>query len=406
MIQSASLVSLTSAHQRPFCKRMVSGAIAGWLLFGGLCQARASDRIKQEYESTKSLLASHCDGFSIDDDSRTSELLDREWSLTGAWVARYLDTHPASNPEQLGAAIHELYSGLECHAVELDRDTYVVATREGELGTFFVISQAGGMFKVAWHVKDAAMAHPQHAHAVERWSARGARGGGLFGTVGVLPRNEKGNPRFYIDATHAQAMGATVGAQLSIWEWNGESASPILIRDYAYMIDTPGSGASFERDLLRIRTKGEFKTFFSCGGCSEPQVEWRLRITAAKVIDLGRYPLVPELSAVDEVYYRIQRRMAMNDVATPAVETVLKSIIRDIRTDPAVRDDYAPLGMLMDWKVLHSARDAKLCLSLDGTGRLLFKLVPIRGRLFVVDANEVDNVRFGQSCADVLARRP
>jgi hypothetical protein len=80
----------------------------------------------------------------------------------------------------------------------------------------------------------------------------------------------------------------------------------------------------------------------------------------------------------------------------------LKLIIADVRDQAAMQDNYVPLGMLLDWNVQHSAH-TKVCLSTDGIGRLLFTLEPLRDRTLAVKVQDVDDPRFGQSCADVVS---
>jgi len=63
--------------------------------------------------------------------------------------------------------------------------------------------------------------------------------GPLFGKVGALFDDENGNSRFYVDAIY-QGEGFTVGHQLSIWEWNGVAATPVLMGDYTCELDSGG----------------------------------------------------------------------------------------------------------------------------------------------------------------------
>lgn len=400
-------------HWRLYFKRrnsptpMKRAFVVSSLLFGNICLAYQSDPIKQEYREAKEALLSHTDGFGIDGDPKAPELLDREWTLTGAWIAHYLDTHRNTGSEQLAAAIKELDPALESNAVQLEGNTYVIATSDAEIGTAFIISHVDGAFKVVWDIKDAAATHVEQRAVLTRWSAHGTMEGGISGRVGKLPKSGRGRARFYLDATYAQAAGGTGGAQLSVWEWNGIDASPILVKRYSYLRGTPGTGAIFDGDLLRVHGKGSFKTLFSCGGCKDPEVELRLRVTPEKIVDLGQQSLVPELDVIDGLFYKLQRRMSVADVAAPQVATALASTISGVRADPDVKkNDYASLGMLFDSKVRHDAKESKVCLEADGPGRYLFTLVPRNGKSFVADVKEISDVRFGQSCADVLSRRP
>ena len=49
----------------------------------------------------------------------------------------------------------------------------------------------------------------------------------------------------------------------------------------------------------------------------EGELDWKFRITPEEIVDLGRQPLVPELNRIDELFYRIQRRLPTNELANP-----------------------------------------------------------------------------------------
>jgi len=93
--------------------------------------------------------------------------------------------------------------------------------------------------------------------------------------------------------------------------------------------------------------------------------EWAIRITSRNVEDLCHRRLTPELDLIDDLYYRIQRRMPVSNMAAPDVIEELTDSIDDIRDDASVTNDYALLGMIMDWKVEHQDQHMRVCLSVD-----------------------------------------
>jgi hypothetical protein len=119
------------------------------------------------------------------------------------------------------------------------------------------------------------------------------------------------------------------------------------------------------------------------------------------VEDLGRRRLTPEPDLIDNLYYRIQRRMPVSNMAAPDVIKELTHAIGDIRDDASVTNDYAPLGMIMDWKVEHQDQHMRVCLSVDGPGRYLFTLVR-RSAWFFTEAQDVSDEKFGKNCSDVM----
>jgi hypothetical protein len=362
--------------------------------------ADQADEIKQAFRKNAEALSAHTDGFGLDRDPNSPVFLDREWTLMADWAAAYLNAHPAATAKDVEAAVPQLDATLEGSVIELSPHVFVVAAQGYETGTFFIISQTAGVYRSAWNVKDFAATHDGQDDDISLWSTRGTDS--LFGHVGALFDNENGNSRFYVDATY-HGEGLTVGKQLSIWEWNGAAATPVLMGDYTYSLDS-AEGVTFDGKLLRAHTKeDDFKTFFSCGGCQEPPGEWTIRVTPRGVEDLGHRRLTPELDLIDNLYYRIQQRMPVSSLAAPGVVAKLTEAIDALPKDPDAPNDYAPLGMLMDWKVEHQDQHMRICLWVDDPGRYLFTLVRRSGKWFFTEAQDVSNEpKFGKSCSDVM----
>src|SRR5262249_27312945 len=131
------------------------------------------------------------------------------------------------------------------------------------------------------------------------WIDYGYGDGPLSGTVAIARPNRNGNPRFYVPATTAADWGGTYSQQISVWEWNGHEAVPLLIKSYIVSFDTDADVKTPE--LLSIHTKGQFKSFFSCGGCPEPEMIWKIAIDPDAVHDLGTTDVVPALRRFDDL---------------------------------------------------------------------------------------------------------
>ena len=59
-------------------------AVSASLVFGAACSKPAGPvKIRKEYAAVAAPMERHSDGFSIDESSEASVLLDREWSLQG-----------------------------------------------------------------------------------------------------------------------------------------------------------------------------------------------------------------------------------------------------------------------------------------------------------------------------------
>jgi hypothetical protein len=363
------------------------------------CAADRADEIKQAFLENATALRAHSDGFGLDRDPGSPALLDLEWALLADWVVAYLNNHRLATAREMDAALHELDGDLYHSVIELRPHTFVVAANRVEIGTFFIVSESSGEYRLVWNVKDFAATHDGQGDDLSHWSAHAK--GALFGKVAPLFDDENGNSRFYVNAIY-QGEGFTVGKQLSIWEWDGATATPILTGNYAYFLDSIAD-VTFDGKLLRAYTKVDnFKTFFSCGGCPEPPGEWTIRVTSRGVEDLGRRLLSPELDLVDNLFYRIQRRMPASDMASADVIEDLTDAIDDIREDKSVTNDYSPLGMLMDWKVERKDQHMRICIETDNLGLYLFTLVQRNRRWVFTEDLDSDDLEPAQNCPDAM----
>lgn len=290
-----------------------------WLLAAG-----------DSYDAIHRELAAHYgDWLTATNDPKFPKLLDRAWRTIGEHTAAFLAAHPHASPSEVKAEIESLNGNqqegeyqLRAAAVRLGDDAYAVSARYERTGTFFVV--AGG--RVRWNIKDLAARHVKRRDEISGWNwidfSWGA--GPLVGEVKALPPGRNGHPRFYVDATEAVAAGGTWPSQISIWEWNGREAVPLLVRSYSISFETPA--VTLAGDTLTIPTKGRFKSFSTCGQCVEPEVIWTLRVTPDGVRDLGRVHKVPELQVVDELFDRVIHHKSTRDLAAPGVAKVMRGI--------------------------------------------------------------------------------
>jgi hypothetical protein len=311
------------------------------------------------------------------------QLLDRKWSLIAEWVTFKMNRWPSAAAKDMEAILKELDPQLTGNAVRLESSNFVIAVRFGEMGTFFIISGQPGNRKVAWAVKDAARNHNEDSFA--RWAVTAATKNPPYGSVGKLPKRNNGIERFYVHAGFSQRLGGTIGNQISVWDWNGISAQPVFIKDYTANIET--MSATFDGSLLKYYSKEPFRTFFSCGGCPESENEWTLRITNDGFEELGRRPVVPELEAIDELFYRIQQNKSSTDLAAPTVIAGLDDI-------------FGGRDMLFDWKVQRKSGVSRLCI--EALGRRLFSMKQKGAKFFIIEMKNVHWVSFGNTCQEVL----
>jgi hypothetical protein len=374
----------------------------------------ALEKIKTDYKTVSAKLAKHIfEDQWIDDDPESPTLLARQWSLAGEWVAAWLNAHPNAGLEGVNAALAKLanlpasqHSWVEPSPeyLELNATTFLVVA-PSPIGNVFIVSKSGGDYRVAWSTAQVQETSGESAEVLAAWRAENARldgrgpywaASGSAGSVqpaklGILPADANGHPRFYIEAIYAQGAGGTVGEQVSLWVWDGAIARPQLCRDYAVMIDQK-VGTRMEGDLLKVQQKKVFRTLFSCGECEERQTDWIVRITPDGMKELGEKSLVPELDAVDELFFRVINGKSASDIAAPSAIVAAKGVIDSAGAEESEEDwkKFPNLGMIGGWSVAKNKDGEVLCLDLD-MGANNFKLKPAGDRFFITDISKTND---------------
>jgi hypothetical protein len=360
------------------------------------------DKVRAEYQTATTHLQKHIvDEWWIDGEPGSPQLLARQWSLAGEWVAAWLNAHPSEGAGGVKAAINNLVPDGEPQYLRLDDDAFLVAA-PNPIGNVFIVAKAAGQFRLAWSTADLQKAQGKNAEILAAWRPENARHGGrgpyyaasgnagpVIPQIGILPADAKGHPRFYINGTYAQSAGGTVGAQTSVWFWDGKTALPLIVRDYAMMIDQK-VWTRVEGDLLKVQEKKFFRTFFSCGECEERQTDWVVRLEPKGVKDLGEESTVPELDAVDELFFRVIHHEPAADMAAPAAIKGAEGIVEATRKEHSEKEwsKFPSLGMMGQWNIRKSGNDEILCLSLDGAGTNLFLLRPSAGKFLVAELKQ------------------
>jgi len=253
------------------------------------------------------------------DDPRIPPLLRRGWDLAGAWAAAYLEAHPTPSAHDLerifdgfalapkgtksqyGNFIEYTSYSLRGGAFRIAPSVYVVQASYGVkflTGTFMVVARnRAGHFEALWNIKQLAEKHYAQKDKIGRWMYL-VRESYYSGPLSVgrllsVPSSTDGHPRFLVDAFQS-ADGGTQGAQLSIWDWDGAEARPLLVDWYDYVAGNFGA-LRFDGTTVRIPTKESLGILFSCGACDEPQGLWKVRITSNGVTNLGHRFVNPEL---------------------------------------------------------------------------------------------------------------
>jgi hypothetical protein len=346
-------------------------------------------RIKADYSLARAQLEKHlvADQW-IDDDPRSPELLAKTWSLAGEWVAAWLDAHPLSGAEGIRSALVELAPSDTPDCLELNPTTFLVAA-PGPIGNVFIVTKSNDRYRLAWSTGQPQNVSGKAGRRLAAWLAENARTGGrgpywaasgsagpVRPVLGRLPNDARGNARFYIEGVYAQAAGGTVGAQISLWIWNGTEARFLISKSYAIMIGQPVR-ARVEGTLLKVQQKKSFRSFFSCGMCIERQTDWIVRLDPEGVTDLGETAVAPELDAIDQLFYRVINGRPAASLATPAAIQTAERIVREARAVVSEKDwkEFPSLGMAQ-WNIVKRRNEEVVCLATDYAGSNLFHLKP------------------------------
>lgn len=295
-----------------------------------------------------------------------------------------LRQHPDLAAERLDEALTAQDRDLTVQTIRLDDRALVTAVSRDGAGEVFIISIQNGDAQLVWSAaRDAARGRPAddplRAWRTRRPADRGpdAARGPLSGELLALPAGPGGEPRFAINATYAQQMGASVAAQLTVWRWTGRTALPLSVTLYAYGLGST-SPVSVEGDRLRIREKGTFAALLACDACEGRRRLHTLALSAGGVTDQGVVDLDPDLVRVDTLLTQALRRRAAGPGVSPDAGARLEAILAPIRQD-------ASLGMLNGWAARGAGARRQLCLATDAAGVLLFTLDGLDQATRVVD---------------------
>jgi hypothetical protein len=341
------------------------------------------------------------------DDPRVPGIVKKGWELAGAWAAAYIEAQPDASTRELerifvdfapkprgvksrhGDFLEYSEYSLTGSAVRIAPSVYVVeASYAVDFGTgaFMVVARGqDGHFGALWSIKDLAEKHYPQRDEIGRWMhlVRRAYYNGPLNVASIvpLPRAANGHARFLVDAYQA-ADGGTALAQLSIWEWDGAFANPLLVECYEYAGDF--HRLRFKGRTLRISTKEPLCTLFGCGMCQEPQGVWTVRVTPTGVEDLGHRFLQPELQWADELLSKINKGPDVTSLADGKVLDALNARIRrgqeEARNLTHQPDAAFFWGMLDGCRVLRRGQRGGAFVLVVDEGRLQFTYELREGR--------------------------
>jgi len=300
-------------------------------------------------------LGSYTDGFYLDHKPGAEAALDDFRKAAQRWVVAYLNAHPKAAPSALKEVASAIDREVDFSFTPLAPDLLAVSASYGELGNVFLIG--GTQHVILWDIRQAG----DHG-----WAAKAAFGDNnraLSGDVHRLPPDAAGHIRFYVDGGYAQPAGATRGAQISIWSWDGKAAKAVFRDDYISVADDLPV-VEVLGDRIVLHPKKQYRMLFACGSCSGRKLTWTLKLTGDGVTDMGKRPDIPEADVVDEVFFRLWQGKTASALAAPSVVQQMAAIVAEAKkrnSDPK----FPNIGMLMGASANRTGALTQLLLATD-----------------------------------------
>lgn len=325
-------------------------------------------RLEQQYARTLAAIDRKCDWQFC-----RGRRVERLWSLAGKWVSEYLDVNDDCAARCIEKAFEALdgrmphssrdRGELEVSALSLAGDDFALTLQYGEVGTVFIVGRIATRHAVKWSITSSAT-----DDELACWRPR-SDCGPMYGALLRLPDIVDGERRFVVDANVA-GNGFTVGAQTSIWSWNGHRARLLAVDEHAQMIDDPRD-IELRGDLLVVPEKEQLDAFLTGGSSPDPRGEWTAQLTASGAVDRGHRWFEPEVRWANEFFAAVENRRSTERLAAPEVR----------RTLDAMHEEFG--GFLFEYSVASQpAHTLRLVLE---QGTFTFTFDAARKDLYAID---------------------
>lgn len=352
--------------------------------------ARAADpaRAASRFQQAHARVSRHTtgNGFEVDPSPAATAALQAQWAAVRDLVVALLDRQPQIALASLARQARRS-AGFGLYAFPLDSGTLLVSATSGEFGTVFLLHRgADGRYRTALALDapaaEAGDAMPelsawQPAHAGNDCrTQRPEPAWSQCGPMAVerlirLPNEAGGARRFAILGDHVAAMGGTERYQVSIWRWDGRSATLLLSRTLFQALGHPLFVAQDTRGFT-LRARGAFQAFSACEECGGRQMIWRFDLPPVGAAAPRIHSFAPELDLVDRLYARLAAHKPTADLAAPSVIARLRNV---------------EVNMLSRWRYMSGTADGRrICVDTISFERpQIFRIVRRSGKLWIAD---------------------
>ena len=380
------------------------------------------------YRDSEKVFKSHSSAWYQHDDSQPAiKALQDVWAALKDAAVEALAANRDAGVSELSSALCSLWSTSGgCQGQSQTVDVVVLGSRlflvsaSGDIGagTVFIVGFVGGKPSILWSLRNMAAQtgdpngllsawnaeRSGEACRTDSWGSKPGTCGPLIARGAGLPPDTQGRPRFYLDAEYIHAAG-TFARQISIWTWNGGTAQLEWIENYEAGADQTFA-AEFANGILTIEEKKLFRSFFACGMCDGRQVSHRLRVTPAKMQDLGTISHTPELDLIDELLWRLANGRTTRDIASDRVSRLVKPLVLKAKlASKAIGPGYFSTGMLMDVTIRDSGNLRSVCFTVDSELNRLYFTIRHAGRNDARIVNVVHPLTVHEECAESSERK-
>jgi len=349
-----------------------------------LDRGTAATRFREAHRAVSAHISA--DGFLLDSSPAAATALDAQWAAARDLVAALLDRQPELAPAALTRqAKHS--AGLGVYALRLDPDAVLVDTESGEFGTAFLFRRGDdGHYHSVFALHETAAARAGPTAALAAWRSvnaasicrsRPSEGEwyrcGPMAVQRLIPLQAEaaGGRRFAILGSYVVPMGGTVPFQLTIWRWDGRSATLLLARTLSQTLTQPVFVGEDARGFT-LRVKEQHQSFSASEEGGGRQMIWRFDLPATGAAAPRIRAMSPELDLVDRLYARLAAHRPTGDLAAPSVAARLRNV---------------EVNMLNSWRYLGRDRAiTKICVDTISFDRpQIFRIVRRAGRLWIAD---------------------
>jgi len=257
-----------------------------------LDRGTAATRFREAHRAVSAHISA--DGFLLDSSPAAATALDAQWAAARDLVAALLDRQPELAPAALTRqAKHS--AGLGVYALRLDPDAVLVDTESGEFGTAFLFRRGDdGHYHSVFALHETAAARAGPTAALAAWRSvnaasicrsRPSEGEwyrcGPMAVQRLIPLQAEaaGGRRFAILGSYVVPMGGTVPFQLTIWRWDGRSATLLLARTLSQTLTQPVFVGEDARGFT-LRVKEQHQSFSASEEGGGRQMIWRFDLPA------------------------------------------------------------------------------------------------------------------------------